>query len=162
LERYLSHEDKVVASGAAAGLLTSHVLNGYQDRIWSTLRQRGADALTGAQRQCYAVTSFNGEVNNGGLSQYFFNSSGNEWRAALAGLEAMEFTERQAVLREATAKFGKSGPPVDRGERMEQLSELGRADETLFSELDSRYYRSAEVVDVFVTRYVLKNPEAFR
>jgi HEAT repeat protein len=161
-ERYLTHKDETVASGAAAGLLASHDLNGYQDRVWAALEKHGVGGLNEAQRHYYAVTIFNSEVNNGGLSQYFFNSSGNHWRDAIAGLEAMGSKERLAVLREAVAKFGKAGPSTNRDERMTQLSALTRADDELFSELDRRYYKCTEVIDVLTMRYVLKRPEAFR
>lgn len=158
----MTHKDETVASGAAGGLLASHDLDGYYDRVWAALKERGVGGLNEAQRRYHAVTMFNGEVNNGGLSQYFFNSSGNHWRDAVAGLEAMGSKERLAVLREAIAKFGQAGPSTDRDERMKQLSALARADDKLFSDLDSRYYKSTEVIDVLTMRYVLKHPEAFR
>lgn len=162
LQRFLTHKDETVASGAAAGLLASHDLDGYRERVWATVEKHGVGGLNEAQRHYYAVTLFNNEVNNGGLSQYFFNSSGNHWRDAIAGLEVMGSKERQAVLREAIAKFGNAGPSANRDERMTQLAAIARADDKLFSELDSRYYKSAEVIDVLAMRYVLNHPDAFR
>ena len=105
---------------------------------------------------------FDGQVNNGGLSQYFFNSSGDHWPEALAGLQAMDFVERLAVLREAVAKFGKNGPSQDRNRRQEQLAKLERKSDDVFGSLDGRYYKSAEVIEVLANQYVLKNADAFK
>jgi hypothetical protein len=162
IEQFLSHRETIVARGAAGGMLASDGLDGFEERIWATMKDRGVDALNVSQRRYQAVLAFDAEVNNGGLSQYFFNSSGDEWQAALAGLEAMESKERLAILREAIEKFGPTGPSTDRRERMVQLSKLARGDEAVFDGLDSRYYKSSEVVAVLATRYVLKYREAFR
>jgi Domain of unknown function (DUF4375) len=162
LERHLTHRDESVVSGAAAGLLASHGLQGFEKQIWKVIEERGAEALTKPQRQYLAVSGFDGEVNNGGLSQYFFNSSGDEWRDAIAGLEAMQSKERLAILREALAKFGPAGPAEQRRERMTQLSKLENANNGVFRELDDRYYKCTESFNVMVMRFVLKTPEAFR
>lgn len=122
------------------------------------IEAQGVAALSVPQRRYNAVLTFDGEVRNGGLSQYFFNSSGDEWRDALAGLDAMELKERTAILREALAKFAPESLSENRKERMLQLSKLAKGDD----ELDTRYYKSKENVDVMATRYVIKNSEAFR
>jgi hypothetical protein len=70
--------------------------------------------------------------------------------------------ERLAIFREVLAKFGAAGPSEDREKRMVQLSKIANAEDKLFDQLDSRYYKSTEVIDVMVMRYVLKNPDAFR
>jgi hypothetical protein len=46
--------------------------------------------LTIPEQHYLAVTMLDAEVNNGGHGQYFLNSSGSEWREALAGLEVIE------------------------------------------------------------------------
>jgi HEAT repeat protein len=162
LERYLSSRERAVAKGAAEGMVVSQGLQGFRERMWKLLEDHGFNALTIPQRQYFAVMDFDGEVNNGGLTQYFFNSSGDSWRAAQAGLEAMGSTERLAILCEAVTKFGAAGPSENRAERMRQLSKIERADENAFDKLDSRYYKCTEVISVMAMRYVLKNPDAFR
>ena len=156
---YLPHSDEQVAKGAAAGLLASHGLEDFRQRIWEP---RGGKGLTVPQRRCRAVSLLDSEVCNGGFSQYFFNSSGDDWRDALAGLEAVGSKERLAIFREALARFGPAGPSEDRETRMDQLAKIANAEDALFDPLDSRYYKSTEVIEVMVMRYVLKNPDAFR
>ena len=161
-ERLAAHDEERVARGAAEGLLAYHSLEGFSKRIWDTEQKSGFASLTPEQRHWIAVSMFDGEVNNGGLSQYFFNSSGDYWREALSGLEAMGAGERATILKEAVAKFGTEAPSKNREQRQDQLAKLARKDDALFDALDSRYYASKEVIDVLMTKYVIKNAPAFK
>lgn len=161
LEARTGSAEPQVAEGAAAGLIASFDLEGFDQRTWDAERTKGFFTLKPAQKQYLAVLMYDGEVNNGGLSQYFFNSSGDHWRDALAGLEAMGFNERLAVLREAVSRFGKDGPSQDRERRQEELAKLARKNDALFDPLDDRYYSSKEVIEVHAKRFVLKNSEEF-
>ena len=156
------HPEERVAQGAAAGLLCSFGLDGFEQKIRETANRSGYESLTWQQRFYDAVLLCDGEINNGGLAQYFVNSSGDMWQDALAGFKAMGFKERLSVLDEAIAKFGGPGPSVDRSTRQEQLSKLYKRNESIFDSLDSRYYKSSEVVKVYISRFVLENHEAFR
>ncbi|MHB1309189.1 MAG: DMP19 family protein [Limisphaerales bacterium] len=158
----MTHPEERVAQGAAAGLLCSFGLEGFQRRIWDTEKQSGYESLTEDQRFYSAVFVCDAEINNGCLAQYFVNSSGDRWRDALAGFKAMGFQERLTVLNEAIARFGGTGPSADRSIRQDQLSKLYKRDDAIFDALDTRYYKSSEVVEVFASRFVLENPEGFR
>lgn len=162
LQSRLTHPDERVAKGAAEGLLCSLGLEGLAERIWDAEKQSGHESLSENQRLYRAVFLCDDEINNGGLAQFFANSSGDLWRDALAGFKAMGFEERLAVLTEAIAIFGSNGPSGDQRVRRDQLSRLMRRDDDLFDALDSRYYKSSEVIQVFASRFVLGNPEAFR
>jgi hypothetical protein len=162
LEKHLLSSEKTVAEGAAAGMLASHGLEGFRERIWKLETERGRKALSPPQRNYSAVFMLDAEVRNGGFSQYFFNSSGDEWRAALAGLEAMQSREYLGLFRDALAKFGAAGPSESRDERMHQLAKVENADEKAFDKLESQYYKSAEVLEVLAMRYVIKNADAFK
>ena len=162
LQSRLTHPDERVAKGAAEGLLCSLGLEGLAERIWDAEKQSGYGSLSENQRLYRAVFLCDDEINNGGLAQFFGNSSGDRWRDALAGFKAMGFEERLAVLTEAIAIFGSNGPSEDQRVRKDQLSRLMRRDDDLFDALDSRYYKSPEVIQVFACRFVLGNPEAFR
>lgn len=162
LNRHLDHLNSKVAEGAAAGLLFHYGIEDFAEGLWAKQRQRGSGALTQPQRHWLAVTALDNEVNNGGFAQYFFNSSGDDWKDALAGLEAMQMKQRAALLAAAVGKFGASSPSAERNERQQQLSKLIRRDEGLFNPFDDQYYALKEVVEVQATRYVLQNPEAFR
>jgi HEAT repeat protein len=156
------HSDKRVKEGAAAGLLNSHGLEEWDKRIWEVDSNSGYASLSRPQKICRAVFECDGEINNGGLSQYFVNSSGDNWREALDGLKEMGFKERLKILEEAIAVFGKEGPSINRLERQEQLSQVHRRNEGAFNELDTRYYKCSESVKVFATRFAIANAESFK
>jgi hypothetical protein len=162
LEKRMDHPDETVAGGASEGLLAFHGLEDFEDKLWDLEEKKGWDALSKEQKYLSAVHEVDGEINNGGHSQYFSNSSGDHWREALAGMEAMGFKQRAQIFREAVAKFGKGGPSPDRDKRGDQQAKLERKDEKLFDALDDRYYDCKEHVEAYTTRYVIKNAEAFR
>jgi HEAT repeat protein len=158
----MAHAEGKVAQGAAAGLLASQGLEEFEGLLWKKQKERGYASLTLPQKRYSAVSELDGEINNGGWSQYFVNSAGAHWRDALAGLDAMGLAGRAAILREATAKFGTEGPSTERSVRLDHLARLVRKDENLFDALDDRWYKSPEDVRVAAVRYVLKNADAFR
>lgn len=159
LHGWTEHSDQYVAEGAASGLLCSFDLEGFEKKIWDA---EDHNTLSEHQRLYGAVFMCDAEINNGGIAQYFVNSSGDNWRDAIAGFTAMQFKERLDILREAVALFGSDGPSTNRGTRQKQLSKLYTADEAIFETLESRYYKSTEIIYVFSIRYVLANQESFR
>jgi HEAT repeat protein len=161
-ESMLSHPEERVGEGAAAGLLNSHGMGDFEKRIWQREEQSGAESLTQQQRYYSAIIACDAEIKNGGLSQYFFNSSGNTWKDALNGFEVMGLTEHAQILRQAVAVFGSTGPDTDRDRRMDQLSRISRKNETSFDALDTRYFASKENICAQGARYVIQNAEAFK
>lgn len=162
LDSLTSHRNGEVASGASQGLLAWHGLEEFQTRLWKKEEEKGYAGLSRPQQHYGSVLMFDGEVCNGGLDQYFLNSSGDQWRDALEGLKAMKDDKRAAILEKAAAKFGQAGPSTERGKRMDQLSELIRKDEASFEGLNDEYYDIEPPVEVMLNRYVLANPDAFR
>lgn len=162
LQALMMDSDERVAEGAAAGLLGSYGLTGFELRVSSIEREAGYGSLTPPQRHYSAVRMCDSEIRNGGLSQYFVNSSGDHWRDALEGFAAMGFRERLAVLQEATRKFGEAGPSAERDARQRQLSKLFRRNDKLFEPLESRYFQCREVLGAQVAYYVIEHAAHFR
>ncbi len=161
LERLTNHPDSKVRQDAAEGLLSLNGLRGFKEKVWDKLDQSDFAALTDNERYFVAVYGMDGEVNNGGFSQYFVNSSGDRWEDALAGLRQMGFVERLALFEEAIQPFGADGPSHDREVRQKQLNRLYRRNDEPFSEIEDRYYKSSEEVEVLIARFVLANPNSF-
>jgi HEAT repeat protein len=162
LQARTEHSDKSVREGAAAGMLAAYGVEGADKRIWEKESNSGYDSLSRLEKLYQGVFECDGEINNGGLSQYFVNSSGDHWRDAVAGFKEMRFTERLKILEEAIAMFGNAGPATDRRERQEQLSRIHRRKETAFDELDTRYYKCPESVRVFAARFAIEHAESFK
>jgi len=162
LRSRMTHSAEEVAEGAAKGLLCSFGLEEFAQLIWDTADRDGIGALSQHQRYYAAALECDGEVRNGGFSQYFVNSSGDHWRDAVAGFKAMGFKEQLGIVQEAIGIFGADGPSPDRNERQKQLSKLYKRNDAIFQELESRYYKSSEAFTVLATRYVIANPYGFR
>jgi hypothetical protein len=74
----------------------------------------GVDSFSEAERQYFAVGLLEGEVYNGGFDQYFFNSSADYYRYAIAGLQAMGAQQAlELLLRAKQVVFGFEEPPQD-------------------------------------------------
>lgn len=134
LEARTKHAEDRVAEGAASGLLAAHGLEGFRQRLWDKESADGFAALSIPQQYFSAVSVLDGEVNNGGYSQYFVNSSGDYWKEALAGLErwaswnALQSSVKRSISLGSTAlrssdRFGKNNSRSSRG-RMTRYSIL--------------------------------------
>jgi hypothetical protein len=162
LEQYSNHKDERVSDGAAQGLIAFHDLQGFEDRIWEQERSDSWGALCKEQQMYLAVFWLNAEVNNGGHSQYFFNSAGDNWQLALDGLKAMGFQERLKIFEGVLKLFGDNRPFTDQDKRQTQLSVVYSKHEEAFDQFDSAYYKASESVEVFSTRFVIQHADKFK
>jgi len=161
LERLTKDPRKDVAVGAAEGLLAFHGLEDYEEKIATREAKLGFEKLSAPEQYVTAVWDLDGEVNNGGHTQYFSNPSGDEWRLASAGLEAMGCKKRAAILHDAMSKFGPNGPSEEQDARAGQLAKLINKNEKVFDADDDRYFQCDEIVGVYIANYVIKNAQSF-
>lgn len=160
LERFLEHDSERVSEGATAALYRYHR---YKDRVRdprSVIEAKGWDALTTVERHVCAVEMLDAEVNNGGFDQYYFNSSGNSWQDALAGLAAIGAMQRHQIMKESIEKFGADGPSVHRERRILQLGQLANDSETPFDENDHAWYdQNSERLTRLIYKYNISHLE---
>lgn len=102
------------------------------------------------------------EVENGGLSQYFVNSSGAYWQFALNGLRAIGAKSDVQILQEALDMFEHSNPSTHNEQRHSQLAQIIRKDEKAFDGLNSRFYDDKDVREALLLRYVSANSQHFK
>ena len=109
---------------------------------WDTL---GFDGLLECERGWIAVWWLKVETENGGLHQYFLNSSGDGALLALEALERLEQTETHRILSDALACFGPVGgfSPV----REERLKKLNQLPDNVFEALTKAFYDRSENPD---------------
>lgn len=159
LTKFSEHSEKRIAIGAAEGLAASSGLLRLRDRLWDVEHNA---TLNDRQRIYLAVKWLDIEVRNGGFSQYFFNSSGNQWESARTGLSEIGAIEHSNLLNEAIGIFGSNGPSSDRKERFEQLRTIESKSEVPFEKMDDRYYDLTENLEVLLLKYAIKHVDAFR
>lgn len=150
-----------IAEAAADGLAILSGVTNPTGFVFEKLDARGWNGLSEPQKNYFAVFIYDAEVNNGGHSQYFLNSSGDNHVTALAGLRAIGATERAEVLSQAVKVFGDSGAPVDNDKRHQQLAAFTEAQESEIDSLDSQYYKCDENIEVSLTSYAVANKEHF-
>ncbi|MDY3556251.1 DMP19 family protein [Gemmata sp. JC717] len=97
-----------------------------------------------------------GEICNGGLSQYFFNFAGGDWRRHVAALRAIGFETGAAALEEAARVVHPDGASTDRGTRIAQYAALSERQEKRLDELSPLFWS-----DVPRLRFMLRHRELF-
>lgn len=151
---------KIQESAAKALVILSGVSDARK-AVFDALGSQGFAGLSQPQMHYYSVFIYNAEVNNGGHSQYFVNSSGDHWKSAIEGLKEIGATSRAKILCEAAALFGAAGPCVENAPRNRQLAAFTVQQEKLLDQLDSQYYSCDENVEALLAQYALKNKQHF-
>lgn len=148
-------------------------LKGLYDRIEKT----GFDSLSAVQQRYFVVISYDGEIRNGGHSQYFFNSAGDHWPAALAGLKALGADGKAAILGDVIKNLGEENLVADRKDRNERLARLldGEGVEPgddswaqlkaigeRLDALDGLYFKEPDNLNLRLAQYVLDHVSEFQ
>lgn len=125
--------------------------------------QYGEDmsVLSDAERIFYITQTLEMEVNNGGFSQFFFNSSGDFSNELVGAFTAIGANTTAGICQKAIDAFGRD-IPVDRDERQEMLDEL-ESDELneILEECDSAFYDYEDNLNELNYDFVMKNKESF-
>lgn len=121
------------------------------------------DVFTKAERVFFVCQEVMDEVNNGGFSQFFFNSSGKfsmECEAAFREIGAHKTAE---ICRKAVACF-KSPLPADRNEREDFLEELENDEEIsdFLCGCDAEFYACPDDIENLLYRYATDNKDRFQ
>ena len=125
--------------------------------------QYGEDmsALSEAERIFYITQTLEMEVNNGGFSQFFYNSSGNFSNELVDACTAIGANATAAICLKAISAFGRD-IPVDRDKREEMLDELeSDAIDEILEECDSAFFDYEDNLNELNYNFVMKNKESF-
>lgn len=97
------------------------------DEIFKKLESRwdllGFDNLEEDEKEAVALFWLEVEVMNGGLDQYFSNSSGDLYYYAVSGMERIKASKSLKLLKSAAEKLGERYP-TQRDDRIDILEEL--------------------------------------
>lgn len=113
--------------------------------LWLNLvikvEENGFGALTEQEQVYFSVNLFDREIYNGGIEQFFWNSSGDYYAEVVDGLKTLNAKNCLSFLLQFTKiLFGESNPPKDRALRWRMLKQLqnneGVLEPALNSELD--------------------------
>ena len=129
------------------------------EKIFQRLGDVGFEGLTDNQKVFVCVWSLEGEVNNGGFDQFYFNSSG-DWSIGIhAALEKIGAHQMAAIVHRANSFFPDGIPSKDRQARQHQLDALPEAVRDSFQQLDSEFYKYPDNLESLLQEFVTANIE---
>lgn len=123
--------------------------------------RKGLGAFSQAERHVYAVQGMVREVNNGGWSQFFFNSSGELAADLVPALEAIGAPKNLSIARRALQLYGKPAS-LSADDRARQLARVTRdGEDNPWQALEDEFYENPEDLDALVLRYIAGRPAEF-
>lgn len=108
----------------------------------------------------HTIIEASGEIGNGGLSQYFFNSSGDNWRKAVASFRNIGFVRGAEALERAAFIVDSKGAATDRETRIAQYAGLSEEQEAELDDLSATFYGAAS--DAAEYRYMVQHLDLFQ
>ena len=161
-ENYSDHPSQQIREWAAEARAIAVGMDKPWEAAWAHFDSAGWDGLTTAQQHALAVRMLVDEVNNGGFLQYFFNSSGDYWNAALRGLDAIGARSDEALFKQALQVFGTEEPSADRRIRNQQIAKAANRLEHPFDEIESTFYEDKEDREVLLLLYMIEHASDFK
>ena len=129
----------------------------YRDR-WSSTPY---GSLSRPEQVFGGVWELEAEVNNGGFSQYFLNSSGRRAPLAPDALRAIGAPHFAEIAQAALAVMGSQVPWTDDDNRQEVVGHLGTHAEAALDALDTKFYACPEDLSALLYTYVAEHRTDF-
>jgi hypothetical protein len=159
VEAALRSDEKEVRRGGVTALQTLLSVPGPYD-IWD-----GKGELTDLPRPIQHVVAalwFRDQVENGGISQYFFNSYGDSCEVAMEAFRAMDAHNCVEILSKAIEFLGPEGTSPDRETRIRAYANLSDDKESFLDKLSGRFYKDEDRLEARIVRYMSKHSQVVR
>jgi hypothetical protein len=115
---------------------------------------------TPGQRALYVTTLFLREVDNGGLEQFFYNSSSIYSKEVLKGFKLLGMNDHYEILKKALTAFPRGNVPFDWIERQRFLDNRRDEIKALFDPLNDKLYGEERLYPYF-HKYISAHPADF-
>jgi hypothetical protein len=99
------------------------------------------------------IDALEGEINNGGFHQFFYNSAGDETAEIIHALQTVGAERMADIVKRATAKFPGGMPPKDRFARQDLLLDTVSPEDDVFSDLEREFYAYPENLAALISEY---------
>jgi len=100
------------------------------------------------------IEDYEAEVNNGGIDQFFFNSTGDYALETVDALEKIQASKAAAILREACERFPEGKPPTSLATRRELMLATVSPESDAFHDLDERFFKYEENITELLRKYL--------
>jgi hypothetical protein len=121
-------------------------------------------ALSPGFQAFWSTSILEGQVDNGGFSQFFWNNSRVYGLDALKGFKLLGATDKAAIVEAAIQRAVANADEYRRfraADTLDAYREWDKASAQDFAELDSRYGQSSDDLNSLIVQYVRKHPEEF-
>jgi hypothetical protein len=119
-------------------------------------------SLSEGNRALWLTWAVEAEVNNGGFSQYYFNSAGKQASEAAAAFDFFAAPEHAALMREANAVRQKEAAGMREHEAEHTLESFSESREvSKLGPLDDRFYALKEDLSALRIAKIRQSPELF-
>jgi hypothetical protein len=108
-----------------------------------------------AQEITVLVDALEGEVNNGGFHQFFYNNAGDNTMETIQALETIGATKAADIVKRAAGMFPNRIPPKDRFARQDVLIE-NFPQAASFATLDEEFYAYPDDLSGLLAKYLGK------
>ena len=143
-------------------------MSGHEDYLIALSEQlcpiswdEGLSSLSPSEQIFVTVWELEAEINNGGFSQYYFNSAGDNAKAVVEALEAIGAPLMAGIVRLANALFPE-GPPSDQDERTDLLNSLDSETEEALDGLTGEFCAYPENLSDLLHEFVQEHQDAIR
>lgn len=126
------------------------------DRACSRYSGSNFDQLDEVDKILVTIWSLEGDVNNGGFDQYYFNSSGDLAFYAPAALRRIGAHQMAKITADANKLFGPKGPARNPDEREDQLLTIAPngSESKPWDELDRAFQSYPDDISVLLTAFL--------
>jgi len=118
--------------------------------------------LSEEEKTIVYIEALEREINNGGFSQFFFNSSGDDTEETVRALRNVGSNKFLGLLISAIEQFPNSYVPKDRVERQHILERVEATARQTWNDLDTEFYKYEEDLYSLLRNYMLANIKRFR
>jgi len=127
--------------------------------VWKQT-EKGDDTfstLTEPEKVFIYVDMLEGQVNNGGFDQFFFNSSGDYTNEILAAYKKINAHKTADLIETAIKAFPVSPVPIDTETRRKIMQNLNESVGKVWDDLDNKFYEYEENIAGLLIEYIKQN-----
>jgi hypothetical protein len=140
---------------------TDSLVVAFETALGKKAATLGLDALTQPERDVLAIEALEREVNNGGYSQFFVNSS-NEFAAQIVDALRRIGCPRIAAVTERALSALPTGTPLKPDALVAAMETEDPSRDAELEECDSAYYAAREDVATALLHYLQRHRESVR
>jgi hypothetical protein len=130
--------------------------------LWNKSKNdKDFESLNGIEKNVLFIEMLEGQINNGGFDQYFFNSSGEYAHETLSALKEINAPKMTELLNQAIKAFPTLPIPKDTEKRRGNMDDIPEKIHEIWDKLDDEFYKYPENLAGLVIEYVKKNKSQF-